>query len=372
MPAISGPVDGPVAVTGASGYIGSHVVKKLIEDGYTVRGTIRDASREDKMSYLLAMNGSGKGSIELFECDLFKAHEGAYDDAFAGCVAVFHVAADIGSDPSYGERTPQRTFDSCMTATKGVLESCQKSGTVQRVVNTSSTAAIAGLGESGKKLDGYEYDDEDWAGSGPYETIEERWTVTSPRTGDVHNLWTLERQAYAMGKVEAEQYAYAFAEKNGFDAVSVNPCHVLGPLIGKPHNATWQKRIGQMLEGKSGHEGRPEMLWNIIDVRDIAEAQRLLVTSTVAKNRSRYILAATDESGELTVQELIDTLREIYPDIDVAGDYVPPPTPDRPHAKSTKAINELGLKTYSVLDTLKGTGDSLIELGIIVPAQKSA
>ena len=168
------------------------------------------------------MNGTGKGSIELFECDLFKAHEGVFDEAFAGCVAVFHVAADIGSDPSYGERTPQRTFDSCMTATKGVLESCRKAGTVQRVVNTSSTAAIAGLGEGGKKLDGYEYDDEDWAGSGPYETIEQRWTVTSPRTGDVHNLWTLERQSYAMGKVEAEQYAYTFGEQNGFDVVSVS------------------------------------------------------------------------------------------------------------------------------------------------------
>ena len=109
MPPITGPTDGPVAVTGASGFIGSHVVKNLINAGYTVRGTVRDSSRSDKLSYLLAMNDAGPGSVEIFECDLHKADDGAFDDAFAGCVTVFHVAADIGSDPSYGERTPQHT-----------------------------------------------------------------------------------------------------------------------------------------------------------------------------------------------------------------------------------------------------------------------
>ena len=131
MSHISGPSDGPVAVTGASGYIGSNVVLNLVEAGYTVRGCVRDANREDKTSYLLAMNESGPGSIELFECDLFKASEGAYDEAFAGCVAVFHVAADLGNDKSYGKPDPQRVFDGCMTSTRGVLESVRKAGTVK-------------------------------------------------------------------------------------------------------------------------------------------------------------------------------------------------------------------------------------------------
>ncbi len=365
MPPISGPSEGPVAVTGASGYIGSHVTKNLVEAGYTIRACVRDASREDKVSYLLAMNGKGSGSLEVFSCDLFKANEGAYDDVFAGCVAVFHVAADLGSDPTYGERNPQRTFDGCMTTTKGVLESCRKAGTVKRVVYTSSTAAVMGVGEGGSDASGYEYKDDDWAGPGPYETIEARWTVTSPRTGKVHKLWTLERQPYAMGKVEAERYAYSFGEEFGIDVVSINPCHVLGPILGKSQNTGWQRRIGLMLQGEGGHEGRPNMLWNIIDVRDIAQAQRLAATSGVARNGSRYMLVATDASGELTVRELIDTLRELYPDRNVGGDYQPPPTPNQPLAKCTKAINELGLETHTVLETLKDTGDSLVELGVI-------
>lgn len=372
MPHISGPADGPVAVTGASGYIGSQLVRNLINEGYTVRGCVRDATRQDKVGYLKALNGQGPGSIEIYSRDLFQASAGVYDDVFEGCSAVFHVAADVGSDPTYGERTPQRTFDGCMTATTGVLESCRKAKSVRRVVYTSSTSAVMGLGPGGHSGEGYEYQDDDWAGAGPYETIEERWTVTSPRTGKVRKLWTLERQAYAMGKVEAEQYAHQWGAQTGIDVVSCNPCHVLGPLMGRAHNTTWQKRIGQMLMGEGGHEGRPPMLWNIIDNRDIAESQRLMATSEVASNGSRYMLAATDVSGEFTVQELIDALRELYPDIDVAGDYRPPPTPDRPHGKCTKAITELGLQTHGVRDTLRATVDSLIDVAGVTPKMRSA
>jgi len=371
MGKISGPGDGPVAVTGASGYIGSHVVRCLIRDGYTVHGCVRDRSRGDKTAHLLAMGEQGPGSIEIYQADLFEAEQGAYDEAFDGCAAVFHVAADLGSDPTYGKPDPQRTFDACMTSTRGVLDSARKAGSVKRVVYTSSTSAIMGLREGGKDAVGYEYKDDDWAGEGPYETIEARWTVTSPRSGKVHKLWTLDKQAYAMGKVEAEQYAYRWGAEHGIDVVSCCPCHVLGPLLAKAHNATWQLRIGRMIEGHSGHAGRPNMLWNIIDVRDIAESQLLMATSDAAVNGSRYMLAATDRSGELTVQELIDTLRQLYPEVNVAGDYEPPPTPDQPRGKCTKAIEQLGLKTHSVRDTLRDTCESLIAVVGIEPARRA-
>ncbi|MDH5674078.1 MAG: NAD-dependent epimerase/dehydratase family protein [Myxococcales bacterium] len=358
-------------MTGASGYIGSQVVKCLIEDGFSVHGCVRDPSREDKTAHLLALADKGPGSLRIFGADLLQAGQGAYDEAFAGCAAVFHVAADLGSDPSYGPPTPQRTFDSCMTATKGVLESARKAGTVKRVVYTSSTSAVMGLRPGGKSAEGYEYKDDDWAGEGPYETIEERWTVTSPRSGKVHKLWTLERQAYAMGKVEAEQYAYRWGNEHGIDVVSCCPCHVLGPLTAKAHDATWQRRIGLMLQGRSGHRMRPNMLWNIVDVRDVARSQVLMATSEVATNGSRYMLAAPDSGGELTVQQLLDTLRELYPDVNVGGDYEPPPTEDQPHAKSTKAIGELGLQPHDTRQTLRDTCESLIAIAGVQPALKA-
>ena len=243
MTNISGPGDGPVAVTGASGYIGSHVLKNLVEAGYTVRACVRDTSRDDKVSYLKDIGAKGPGSVELYACDLFKAAEGDYDQAFHGCSAVFHVAADFRSDPSNGRPAPrksvpylyrgwdassghtdpQRIYDGCVTTTQSLLDSVVRVGTVKRVVYTSSCAAVFGPGEGGAPADGYEFSEADWSGMGPFETLDSRWTFTSPRTGKVHKMWNVEHQAYAKGKVDAEKYGSAWGEEHGIDPLSTNP-----------------------------------------------------------------------------------------------------------------------------------------------------
>lgn len=367
MPAISGPQDGPVAVTGASGYIGSHVVKNLVEHGYQVRCCVRDASREDKVSYLNAISEKGPGSILLYSCDLHKANDGEYDAAFEGCSAVFHVAADVGNDPQYGQPSPQRMYDSLLNQTAGILESCRKAGSVRRVIYTSSSAAVIGRGSADRPAD-YQYTEDDWAG-GTYESLEDRYTYTN-RDGETVMAWTVARSAYSKGKVDAEKLGYRFGDQSGVDMISVCPCHVLGPLLGKPHNTVWQQQIGAFLSGKTNFPERG-MDWNITDVRDVAEAQRLLAESSVATNGNRYLMVATDESGEPRMSELLDILRELFPDINVAGDYKPLPSTNRLRARCTKAINELGLQTHDVRDTLRETGETLMALGCIEPARKA-
>jgi uncharacterized protein YbjT (DUF2867 family) len=53
------PANGPVTVTGASGYIGSWIVQDLMEQGYSVRACVRDVGKPDKVDHLLAMNDAG-------------------------------------------------------------------------------------------------------------------------------------------------------------------------------------------------------------------------------------------------------------------------------------------------------------------------
>ena len=366
MASIAGPQDGPVAVTGASGYIGSHVVKNLVEHGYTVHACLRDTSRDDKTSYLKDIDAAGPGGVVLFAADLMQAVNGSYDKAFAGCSAVFHVAADIGTDAAYDAPSAESMYESLLDATGGVLESARKAGTVKRVIYTSSTAAVMGRRDEGVEP-GAPYTEDDWAG-GRYETLDERYTYTN-RQGEMVNAWSVQRSSYAKGKVDAEMLGYEFGEKTGIDVVSICPCHVLGPLLGKPHNTVWQRRIGLFLSGKTDFEGNGHT-WNIIDVRDIAECQRLAVESDVAQNRTRYMMVATDESQEPSMRMMLDTLQELYPDINVAGDYDPEPSDHRLVARCAKAIEELGLKTHSAIDTLQSTGDTLIELGCIEPARK--
>jgi nucleoside-diphosphate-sugar epimerase len=81
MPTIA-PETGPVAVTGASGYIGSWIVKDCVEQGYQVRACIRDKSKPEKVDHLLAMNEAGyPGRVELVEADLLE--NGSYCEPFA-------------------------------------------------------------------------------------------------------------------------------------------------------------------------------------------------------------------------------------------------------------------------------------------------
>ena len=86
--------DGPVAVTGASGYIGSRIVEDLLQQGYEVHACVRDSSNEQKVNHLLELGKSSANcNVKLFEGDLFK--KGSYDKAFINCSAVIHAGATV-------------------------------------------------------------------------------------------------------------------------------------------------------------------------------------------------------------------------------------------------------------------------------------
>ena len=99
MPAVA---SGVVAVTGANGFIGSHVVKQLLGAGYTVRAIVRDKDSEEKTAHLkkAAEDEGAADRLVLFSGDLMKA--GDYDEAFAGADAVVHTAAFVVRPTPFG------------------------------------------------------------------------------------------------------------------------------------------------------------------------------------------------------------------------------------------------------------------------------
>jgi nucleoside-diphosphate-sugar epimerase len=360
MPAVTA-ANGPVAVTGASGYIGSHVVIALIKRGYHVRACVTDQSNPDKTAHLLALNsGVYPGHLELVTANLLV--EGSYDEAFAGCTAVMHVGTAMG----YGNaNNPRQVYDGAVIGTTNVLNSVKKAGTVRRVVYTSSFAAIAHPAQAG-----YVFSERDWAfdnrGGDP------AWVPESiDKKGGI---------AYAMAKAETERMANRIAAEDGrFDVISVCPLVGLGPLLTRAHELvwSWQWFLGQMLAGKPCGRGW-QHLWNIVDVRDVGEAQALIIESERCRTGARYLLAATDPLGELNVIELQAHLARLFPHIAVGG----PPKEyaelirkygmpfDSPRGYSDLARHQLGLKTHAVDDTLFETGRTMIELGLVKPAFK--
>ncbi|KAI7752477.1 hypothetical protein M8C21_012574 [Ambrosia artemisiifolia] len=78
-------------VTGATGYIGSWLVKTLLDKGYTVNATVRNLSSASCDRLLTLWQGGDR--LRLFRADLHE--EGSFDDAVKGCHGVFHVAASM-------------------------------------------------------------------------------------------------------------------------------------------------------------------------------------------------------------------------------------------------------------------------------------
>jgi nucleoside-diphosphate-sugar epimerase len=282
---------------------------------------------------------------------------GSYDEAFEGCDAVIHAGAAVG----YNRETPQEVYDGCFTEVRHVVESVQKAGTVQRFVFTSSFAAVGH-----PRPQGYVFTEKDWCGDNP-EGYRGAWTQDNiPKDRDI---------AYAMAKANAERMIYEMAEADGgFEAMAILPLHVIGPLMCANHDQgwSWQNCIKQMLQGKPYKKSKGgRMLWNNVDVRDVARAHRLCAESSAAHNGSRYILSASDRSGELFTWELQARLKELFPEIEeVGGERMENGQPlettyDSPRAYCKLAEQELGLTTYPIDETIKATGDSLIQLGLL-------
>ena len=80
-----------VVVTGASGYIGSHIVANLLSKGKKVRATVRDSGDKERVEHLKNMKINGDGSLEIVEMDLFD--EDSVNRAINGATDVIHTAA---------------------------------------------------------------------------------------------------------------------------------------------------------------------------------------------------------------------------------------------------------------------------------------
>lgn len=372
MPPI-GPDDGPVAVTGASGYIGSWTVYSLIRRGYTVHACLRDASDKAKTEHLLALNALGvpsltvsrnprPGSVKIFSADLTKP--GSYDEAFAGCTAVLHVGTAMGYG---GANNSRQIFDGAVDGTMNVLNSVQKAGTIRRVVYTSSFAAVGH-----PTPPGYVYTEKDWASDGrqkdPLWTFDDQGNLVRPQEEHWEHISKVGDLAYSMAKVMTEKLLYRTAAEDGrFEGITICPCSVLGPLMGPAHElvGSWQWIMGRMLRNLPAARGQHN-LWNIVDVRDVAEAHVLAMESSNCRNGSRYMLTATDASGELDVFQLQSKLQRLFPDIRIGG--APEDVRrvyDAPRAQCNLARTELGLTTHHIDDTLRATGNTMLKFGLI-------
>ncbi len=365
MTAIS-PNDGPVAVTGCSGFTGGHMVRELVLQGYQVRACLRDATSwrgRDCVSYLNRLP-----NVEIVDgCDLFVP--GSYDDAFAGCSGVFHVAAVLGnsadgkSQPLGSGNVATDVYEGGMAGTRNVIDAVNRSGSVKRVVYTSSLAAVAGLAAPAMPP-GYTWTETDWASSHFPEEV-----------------WNHPRMSYARSKVDTERLLNEAADSSGscWDVVTLNPAMICGPILFKAQVGQWIEQIGRLAAGLATSWPTPyDMYYNIIDVRDLVKAERLAAESDVdhraTHGGSRYLLHGSGGRSALRLgTEVRQIIQDLFPAFTVGEPEVPEGGPAPPAAfnDSRKAESVLGASFRPVEDTIRSVVETSLELGIIEPLLKS-
>ena len=370
MPAIN-QGDGPVAVTGVSGFTGGHMVRELALHGYEVRACVRDVASwrgQDALAYLQELPG-----VDVYnECDLFVP--GSYRDAFDGCSAVFHVAAVLGnsadgkSQPLGSGDVQQDVYDGGIKGTQNIIDTINEVESISRLVYTSSMAAVSGR-RAATVSQGYEWTEKDWSSD---DVPEDRWHHPA--------------NSYARSKVDTEHLINQAAENsNGrWDAVTMCPAMICGPVLFKAQVGQWIEQIGRMANNQSPTWPSPyDMYYNIIDVRDLVKAHRLAAETDIdhvqTDGGARYLMHGSGGRSHLLFSEEVrGIIHDNFPSFDLG---MPQPIPARegqtdnggkppvPHTINDckKAKQVLGATIRPVEDTIRAVVETSIELGVIQP-----
>ncbi|KAL6640892.1 hypothetical protein ACP70R_019073 [Stipagrostis hirtigluma subsp. patula] len=234
-----------VCVTGGGGFIASWLVKLLLSRGYAVHATLRDPD-DPKNAHLRQLDGA-RENLRLFKADVLE-----YDTltpAVEGCEGLFHLATPV---PEHEVADPQsEVLDPAVKGTLNVLKVCSRMK-VQKVVVMSSNAAVNS--------------NPNW----PHDRLKDESCWSNKEFCMEHKDW------YSIAKIEAEQEALEYADKNGL---------IRGPDVIN------------------------NRMWHIVDVRDVADA--LLLVYEKKESYGRYICS----SNHICTRDLVDLLKKMYPNI---------------------------------------------------------
>ncbi|WP_018148947.1 SDR family oxidoreductase [Henriciella marina] len=335
-----------VLVTGATGFIASHLILQLLDKGYEVRGTARSTEKAGRLNKILSDYAGKPVSIDIVAADL--SSDDGWAEAVKGASYVQHVASPFPTD------APKSADELIIPARDGALRVLRaaKAEGVKRVVMTSSMAAI-GYGWGEKRPD----------------------TLTEVHWSNADNL--KDNTAYARSKTIAEKAAwdYVTGEGAGLELSVINPVAVLGPAMSKDVSSSLQL-VSQPLEGKL--PAFPKLSFGIIDVRDVARAHIEAMLRPEA-NGERFICA-----GDLLwMEEMGEVLRKAFPDRKIPKGTLPnwvvrlfamanPPLKQTlPELGKKRAYSNEKLKTVLGIDpipadeAIRASAESLIKVGAV-------
>ncbi|PIL25659.1 hypothetical protein GSI_11409 [Ganoderma sinense ZZ0214-1] len=334
-----------VLVTGASGFIGSHVVVQLLDAGYRVKGTARGAKLD-----LLREHFKANPKFEAVQIDDIVS--GDFATALKDVNAVIHVAS-----PLAGHEAPEAALNGALEGTINVLRQSVEAG-VYKVVLTSSWATTLDPSLAAA-FAGVTFTENDWGNTSREDLLAAGRTPL---------------YVYCGTKTLAEQAAWRLAEEHPeLDIATINPPFVYGaPVAGLTSGGVaalgTNGLIYQLIAGEPGRALPLQLPPFFCNVRDVARAHVLalglpkLVAGADVWGK-RFLVAGP---GEILWADAVRTLLAERPTLKDRLPTLenPPPLPGPLSTiDTTRAREALGVKEYVGKDeTVLETVDALLEL----------
>ncbi|KAK2994150.1 hypothetical protein RJ640_020955, partial [Escallonia rubra] len=249
-----------VCVTGASGFVGSWLVMRLLQRGYHVKATVRDTG------WLLSLSRAVP-----FELSAFKENT---------CCPVLRLLIARVCEQN-------EVIKPTVNGVLNVMRSCSKAKTVKRFIYTSTTGTVVLQPQPPPP----EYDESFWT------------DVDFCRAKKMIAWW------YFVAKTTAEKAAWNYAEENNLDLVTVLPSIVIGPFITPTVPSSVEISIALI----TGNKAMYPMLTRTraVHVDDVCNAHIYLFENPEAKGR--YICS----SHCFTIFDLAKSLSQKYPEYDI-------------------------------------------------------
>ncbi|KAF4459180.1 NAD dependent epimerase dehydratase [Fusarium albosuccineum] len=316
-----------VLVTGATGFIGAHVVDVLLDRGIKVRGATRSM---DKGNTMIKARPQHAENLEFVQIQDFE-NPGGLVEAVQGVDGVIHVASPFTYDTTDNEK---ELIIPAINGVRAMLEACTANPNISRLVITSSFASVVDIKRQGP----YAYTSKDW---NPL-TYEEAAAPTSDAV-----------TAYRGSKKFAELEAWKFVEerKPAFDIVTLCPPMTFGPIV---HPISGIDKLNEsnavlwsVAKGVSPLPVSRVPFW--IDVRDLAVAhvQALLVKEAGDK---RFTPTAPEKfSYGLAAQYISEELPQLKEQVNVENQVID----ESKSLDGETAGKELGYTYRTFRDTVK-------------------
>ena len=268
-----------VFLSGASGYIGKHITLQLLNQGYTVRASVRSSAKADEVIAAVKphlVDAAAINALSIVELDLLS--DTGWTEALQGMDVLMHTASPFSIDKVKDENVLIRP---AVDGTLRALRAAHAAG-VKRVILTSSVAAIQGV-----ELE-----------QGATDYDESNWTDISSALG---------RDPYTKSKTLAEKAAwdYIASEAPEIALTTINPSMVLGAPLDRNYG-TSVSVLERILDAKD--PAMPDLAFSIVDVQDVAMMHVKSIDMKAAEGQ-RYIAA----SNAITFIEIAKILKKTFP-----------------------------------------------------------